>query len=367
MHTHSTLGMNSHQYVIIMAGGIGSRFWPFSRQANPKQFQDILGTGKSLLQQTVERVYPICPPENVYIVTNRDYYDLVKAQLPFMRDEQILLEPVMRNTAPCIAYAAYKIYSKDPQANLVVAPADHVITKEEAFTRALQTALDKTQNSQILATLGIKPTRPDTGYGYIQVDDSQKLGELSKVKTFTEKPSLEFAKAFLESGDFVWNAGIFIGSAKTFIQAFDHYEPEIAELFGGMATSYYTAEENTVIEHVYTRCKSISIDYAIMEKAEQVYVLPCDLGWSDLGTWKSLFEVSAKDTAQNVVHGTVLSYETTNTIVKTPADRLVVIQGLDNYIVAEYGNVLLICQKDQEQRIKQFLADANQLKGQSFS
>ncbi|MDW7693217.1 mannose-1-phosphate guanylyltransferase [Flammeovirgaceae bacterium SG7u.111] len=356
-----------NNYVIIMAGGIGSRFWPFSRKAHPKQFQDILGTGKTLLQQTAERFEGICPPENMYIVTNDIYFDLVKEQLPFMEDDQILLEPVMRNTAPCIAYASYKIAAKNPDANLVVTPADHIITKEEEFKRVVNSALNEASQHDILVTLGIQPSRPDTGYGYIQVKNSEQLGPLNKVKTFTEKPNEELAKEFVESGDFVWNAGIFIWKASSIIKAFETYSSEIGKLFSDISDKYYTPEEKEAIKLTYFQCKNISIDYGIMEKAQHVYVMRGDFGWSDLGTWKSLFEISEHDEKNNLVQANTLLYETSNTLIKvSDPDKLVVIQGLDDYIVAEKDNVLLICKKDQEQRIKQFVSDCKEQKGKSF-
>lgn len=351
-----------------MAGGIGSRFWPFSRTKHPKQFQDILGTGQTLIQQTVGRFETICPKENIYVVTNQDYEGLVKEQLPFMEDEQILLEPVMRNTAPCIAYAAYKIASKNPNANLLIAPADHIITKEEEFVRLAKEAMSETAKHQnILVTLGIKPSRPDTGYGYIQyVEHKDTIDNLLKVKTFTEKPNLEFAKSFLESGDYVWNAGIFIWHVQAIIQNFEEHLADIGEAFQEISSSYYTDKEESVIKTAYFQCRNISIDYGIMEKAHDVYVLPCDFGWSDLGTWKSLFAVSEKNKDQNVLQGNILTYDTKDCIVKTPDDRLVIIQGLENYIVAEKDNVLVICQKDQEQRIKQFVNDVKEKKGDQY-
>ncbi|MEM1136467.1 MAG: mannose-1-phosphate guanylyltransferase [Bacteroidota bacterium] len=356
----------NNNYVIIMAGGIGSRFWPFSRKKHPKQFQDILGIGKTLLQQTAERFKGVCPDENIYIVTNEDYYDLVKQQLPFMTDDQILLEPVMRNTAPCIAYASYKIAQKNPDANLIISPADHIILKEEDFKESVRKVLTETAKSNILATLGIQPSRPDTGYGYIQVLEDDKIGELQRVKTFTEKPNEQLAKEFLESGDFVWNSGIFIWSAKTIIDNFAKYQPEIAQLFTDVSNSFYSEKEKEAIKLTYYQCKNISIDYGIMENAEKVYVLKSDFGWSDLGTWKSLFEVSEKNTEDNVLQGNIMAYETKNTLIKMGSDRLALVQGLDNYIVAENDNVLLICHKDQEQRIKQFLKEVKANKGEGF-
>jgi mannose-1-phosphate guanylyltransferase len=359
--------MNSNNYVVIMAGGVGTRFWPYSRVTNPKQFQDMLGIGQSLIQITIERFKHICPDENIYIVTNADYYSLVKKQLPQLADEQILLEPVMRNTAPCVAYASYKIQKKNPNANIVVAPADQIIHKLDAFSEALLTAIEAAEREEVLLTLGIQPTRPDTGYGYIKMADIDSPSKVKKVKTFTEKPNLELALEFLESGDYVWNAGIFIFNVNTIIAAFKRYLPELHGIFHELKEDFYSPKEENSIKKAYSQCHNISIDYGIMEKADNVYVVPCDLGWSDLGTWKSLYEQSPKNKDGNVLSGNIMTYETSKSIIKMPEEKLVVVQGLDNYIVAEYQNVLLICQKDQEQRIKQFLDDAIKQKGTQFS
>lgn len=348
-----------------MAGGIGSRFWPFSRNSHPKQFHDILGTGKTMIQQTVARFEGVCPMENVYIVTNRLYASKVKEQLPFLNDDQILLEPMARNTAPCVAYAGYKIFSKNPEANIVVAPSDHVILKEEEFKRCILSALSETAQRDIIVTLGIKPHRPDTGYGYIQFLE-QSYGELYKVKTFTEKPELEMAKEFLKSGDFVWNAGIFVFNSKTILTSFEVHMPETAELFKLNYGAFYSKEEEKFIESTYSQCKSVSIDIGIMEKAENVHVLLCDFGWSDLGTWKSLYDISPKDENNNALQGSHLLYDTTNCIVRTPKERVVVVEGLDDYIVAEFDNVLMICRKDSEQKVKAFLGDAKENFGEKF-
>ena len=357
--------MNKNHYVVIMAGGIGSRFWPFSRTNYPKQFHDVLGIGKTLIQQTVERFNNVCPPENIYIVTNKLYKDLVKEQLPMLKDEQILCEPVGRNTAPCVAYAAYKISKINPNASLVVAPADHIILKEEAFERKIISALDAASSQDVLITLGIKPSRPDTGYGYIQFMDG-KSDDLKKVKTFTEKPILELAQKFIESGDFVWNAGIFIWSVKAVIKAFEKLLPDMAETFHEGSSSYYTEQEEAFIAKAYALCKNISIDYGIMEKSDNVYVMLADIGWSDLGTWKSLFDVSTKDANNNVIDANILTYDTKDCIIKTPKDKLVIVQGLENFIVAEFNKVLLICKKDEEQRLREFVADAKSKKGPEF-
>ncbi|TLV00023.1 mannose-1-phosphate guanylyltransferase [Dyadobacter luticola] len=346
-------------YVIIMAGGVGTRFWPFSRTDFPKQFHDVLGTGRSLLQQTVDRFEGVCPIENIYIVTSQEYKELVKEQLPALVDDQILLEPNRRNTAPCIAYACYKIASRNPNANVVVAPADHIILKEEAFKDTIRIALGATRNEDILVTLGIQPTRPDTGYGYIQyVPDKMTI---KKVKSFTEKPHLELALQFLDSGDFVWNAGIFVWNIQAFKKALIEFQPEIAEIFDGGEPHYYVETEDAFIQRAYQICGSISIDNAIMEKAENVHVVLSNFGWSDLGTWKSLYEVSEKDANLNVTDGNLLLFNTTNSIIKTPKEKLVVISGLDGYIVAEYDGVLMICKKEEEQKVKEFVAHAKEL------
>lgn len=349
--------MNRNNYVVIMAGGIGSRFWPFSRTNHPKQFHDVLGVGQSMLQQTAARFEGICPEENIYIVTNKDYYEHVKQQLPFLADDQILLEPIGRNTAPCVAYACYKISMKNPEANVVVAPSDHVILNTDKFKEIISLGLNATANNDILLTLGIRPSRPDTGYGYIQY--IPKEGDpIKKVKTFTEKPHLELAQKFIESGDFVWNAGIFIWNVKSILESFSKFLPEIAEVFEEGKKEYYTTKEQNFINTAYTQCKNISMDYGIMEKAENVYVLLSDFGWSDLGTWKSLYDISEKDKQENVVDANVLLYDTHNCIIKGSKDKLIVVQGLENYIVAEFDGVFMICQKDEEQRVKDFVADA---------
>lgn len=355
----------NNTYVIIMAGGIGTRFWPFSRTNYPKQFHDVLGTGRTLLQQTADRFSGICPPENLYVVTSEKYKALCQEQLPQLSDEQVLCEPIGRNTAPCIAYACYKISQRNPQANIVVAPADHIILKEEEFRRIIRIALDATVEQDILVTLGIQPSRPDTGYGYIQYIADSADKAIKKVKTFTEKPHLELAQQFLDSGEFVWNAGIFVFNVQAIIKAFAAFLPELAEVFEEGRPCYYTDNEVPFISTAYSLCKNISIDNGVMEKADNVFVVLSDFGWSDLGTWKSLYEVSNKDDRQNVIDGQVLLYNTQNCIIKTPRHRLVAINGLDGFIVAEYDNVLLICRKEEEQRVKDFVADAKE-KGAEF-
>jgi mannose-1-phosphate guanylyltransferase len=357
--------MNKDYYVVIMAGGIGSRFWPFSREKFPKQFHDVLGTGKSLLQQTAERYFNILPKENILVVTNKIYADLVKQQLPFMKDEQILSEPIARNTAPCVAYACYKIKQSNPNATMVVAPSDHVILKENEFESTIKIAMDAAAKSDKLITLGIKPSRPDTGYGYIQYIE-ENTDRIKKVKTFTEKPQLELAQKFLESGDFVWNAGIFIWNVNAIITNFQKHLPEMAEIFEEGSGKYWSKEEENFIGTAYSQCKNVSIDIGIMEKAEEVFVMLSDFGWSDLGTWKSLYELSNKDENSNVIEGNTMLYDVKNCIVKVPKEKLVVVEGLEDFIIAEFNDVLMICKKDHEQRVKDFVSDTKNKKDSKF-
>ncbi|MGD1840893.1 MAG: mannose-1-phosphate guanylyltransferase [Thermonemataceae bacterium] len=358
-----------NNFVVIMAGGVGTRFWPFSRTHFPKQFHDVLGVGKTLIQQTVERFEGVCPKEHIYIVTSKDYEEITRQQLPFLKEEQVILEPLRRNTAPCIAYACYRIAQRNPNANILVAPADHVILKEEEFKKIARNTLHSASKKEVFVTLGIKPTRPDTGYGYIQYHQRRNLlsifknFSLKKVKTFVEKPVEELAQQFLESGDYVWNAGIFVWNVQTIIKAFEKYLPEMAEAFSDIQATFYTPDEAAAIAKAYSLCKNISIDIGLMEKAakdeqDNVYVVLCDLGWSDLGTWKSLYEIQAKDRNDNVMVGKIMHYNTTNCIIKMPSEKLVVVNGLDNFIVAEYEDVLLICDKNDEQRVKDFVNDA---------
>lgn len=340
-----------------MAGGIGSRFWPMSRTAHPKQFLDILGTGQTLIQQTYARLMKICPEENIYIVTNEDYKTLIKEQLPSITDVQIVCEPGRRNTAPCIAYANYKIAAKNPDANIVVAPADHLILKEEEFVRVINLALDYTANNDSLVTLGITPSRPDTGYGYIQFNNLETT-EIKKVKTFTEKPNLELAKQFVESGEFCWNSGMFIWSLKTINTAFEELLPEVDNVFKEGLGKYNTQEEIPFIKEAYSTCKSISIDYGIMEKSKNVHVISADIGWSDLGTWGSIYTHLDHDDKENAIVGdNTMVYDSGKNIVNVPKDKLVVLQGLDDYIVVDTDDVLLVCKKEEEQKIKQFVND----------
>ncbi|MBN2349365.1 MAG: mannose-1-phosphate guanylyltransferase [Bacteroidales bacterium] len=355
-----------------MAGGVGSRFWPLSRMNKPKQFLDILGVGQTLLQQTYNRFKKIIPSENIYIVTNADYGDLVIEQLPEINKTQVLLEPMRRNTAPCIAYANYKINKVNPNAKIVVAPSDHLILKEPEFINVVQKAFNFVDENDSLLTLGIQPSRPETGYGYIQINGSNEKIEvnksLRKVKTFTEKPDLTMAKLFLESGDFYWNAGIFFWSLKSIMKAFRDDLPEVDNLFKEGIKAYNTDFEQDFISRTYPNCRNISIDYGIMEKAQNVYVLCSDFGWSDLGTWGSLYDHLSQDKNDNAIAGqNVFSYNTKNCIINiNNAKKLAVIQGLDDFIVVDTNNILLICKKEDEQKIKDFVNDIKLEKGNAY-
>jgi len=320
---------------------------------------DILGTGKTLIQQTFERLTKVCPSEQIYIVTNAQYKNLVLEQLE-VREDQVISEPSRRNTAPCIAYASYKIAKLNPDANIIVAPSDHLILKEDSFTEIVDIALAKTASTDCLITLGIKPSRPDTGYGYIQFDNEakDKKDKIRHVRTFTEKPDLKLAKTFLESGDFYWNSGIFLWSVRSIIKALEQHLPEVNALFKEGIDKYNTKEEADFIVRTYERCKNISIDYGIMEKADNVFVVLSDFGWSDLGTWGSLYENLSKNDNDNAIVGKkVYMYNSKNCIVNVPNDRLVVLQGLDDYIVVESQDTLLVCKKEDEQQIKQMVND----------
>ncbi len=354
--------MNKNYYAIIMAGGIGSRFWPISRTSYPKQFIDILGTGKTLIQSTYDRFLKICPKENIYVVTNDIYIELVKTQLPDMEYSQILGEPVMRNTAPCVAYGCFKIHNGNPDAVITVAPSDHLILDEAGFVNTINQSLETAQAHQCLITLGIKPSRPDTGYGYIQYTEEVIDNSFYKVKTFTEKPTLDIATSFIQSGDFLWNAGIFVWTAKAITKAFAQYLPEMNEIFEEADPHYNTDSEKAYISNVYQQCTNISIDYGIMEKANNVYVLPSEFGWSDLGTWASIYQLAEKDETGNaaIPSEKVILYNSSNCMVNVPGEKLVVIQGLNDYIVVEANNTLLICPRDQEQNVKKVVADVKQ-------
>jgi mannose-1-phosphate guanylyltransferase len=352
-----------------MSGGIGSRFWPFSRESYPKQFLDLFDTGRSLLQETFDRFAKIIPTGNIYVVTNKQYAQLVKKHLPELTDRQILPEPTRRNTAPCIAYAAYHIHAQNPDANIVVAPSDHLIRKEDVFLQDVQKALDFVRTHQALVTLGVKPSCPETGYGYIQSSESM-IGEFTKVKTFTEKPNTELAKVFQESGEFFWNSGLFFWNVNTVLDAFHKYLPEITARFDLGVDKFNTEKENAFIEESFPYCPNISIDYGIMEKAGNVYMLCVDFGWTDLGTWGSLHKSAPKDKGRNAIlkKSKAMLYDCSGNIVSlNDENRVVVLQGLKDFIVAESGNVLLICRKKDEQRIKQYVADIRIKYGKEFN
>lgn len=371
-----------------MAGGIGSRFWPFSRADKPKQLLDFFGTGRSLLQMTIDRFRPLVPIENMIVATNVAYKEQILAQVPDMKEDQVLCEPARRNTAPCIAYAVEHIraIAKSEDVNIVVAASDHLIMEEDKFRQTIAHAFDFVSEHDAILTLGMKPTRPETGYGYIQyiqeptalsLDNvsiksrvcldkvsttlNEKYADIYPVKTFTEKPNLEMAKVFLESGEFLWNSGIFIWNMRTIRAAFEQHLPEVARLFKEGEQWMGTDREEAFIEDIFPKCPNISIDYGVMEKAQNVYVLPSDFGWSDLGTWGSLYELSKKDETGNVsLHSQALFYDSKDNIVTLESGKLAVVQGLEDMIVAEENGVLLICKKGEEQRIKQFVADAQE-------
>ncbi|MDR0938838.1 MAG: mannose-1-phosphate guanylyltransferase [Mediterranea sp.] len=357
---------NKDNYCVIMGGGIGSRFWPFSRKTLPKQFLDFFGTGRSLLQQTVDRFKKVIPTENILIVTNAMYADLVKEQLPELSDGQILLEPARRNTAPCIAWAAYHIRALNPKANIVVAPSDHLILKEDEFLAAIEKGLDFVGRTDKLLTLGIKPNRPETGYGYVQIEGAPDEG-FYKVKTFTEKPELELAKKFVESGEYYWNSGLFMWNVNTIIKAVELLLPDLASTLGPGKEVYGTEREKAFIDENFPLCANVSIDFGVMEKADNVHVSLGDFGWSDLGTWGSLYDLSDKNEEGNVtLKCQSIFYNSKNNMVTLPEEKLVVIDGLEGYLVAESDNVLLICKKDEEHAIRKYVNDAQIKLGEDF-
>tara|TARA_R110002096_G_scaffold132768_2_gene283225 strand:- start:63340 stop:64422 length:1083 start_codon:yes stop_codon:yes gene_type:complete len=346
-------------YCVIMAGGIGSRFWPVSTSNYPKQFHDILGTGETLIQTTFNRLLKITDASKILVVTHKNYKGLVQEQLQGLPENNIILEPARRNTAPCIAYAAFRIQNEDPNAVMLVAPSDHLILNEEEFARVIQIASKEASESSHLFTLGIKPHRPDTGYGYIQFIDSDNANpEVKKVKTFTEKPNEEFAKQFIESGDFLWNAGIFIWSIPTLMKEMSSHMPDIFSIFETGKEYYGTDAEKGFVNKIYPTCENESIDYGLLEKSKDVYVIPSDFGWSDLGTWGSLYQLSSKDGNENAVYNdTTITYDSKNNLIRVPKDKLAVIEGLENYIVVDEDDRLLICKLENEQLIKSFVND----------
>ena len=338
-----------------MAGGVGTRFWPYSRNAKPKQFLDVLGTGKTLLQSTYERYLPLCLPENIWIVTHEEHADLVREQLPIANPDQVLCEPMRKNTAPCVAYAANKIFRQDPEAVMIVSPSDHLILHDTEFLSTIKKAVHQAKSQEKLITLGIKPSRPETGFGYIQFLEGKS--SLKKVKTFTEKPALALAKTFLESGDFVWNSGVFVWGVQAILKAFNKYLPELSEAFEEIRPRLFTADEKKLVSQVYAQSKNVSIDYGVMEKANNVYVALGDFSWSDLGSWSALHEASAKDSNNNVIDGDTLVYETRNSVIKGPKDKLIVVQGLNGFLIGIFGNVVIVCEKDKEELFRRFVND----------
>lgn len=357
---------NEHRYCVIMCGGIGSRFWPYSRTDNPKQFIDFLGTGRSLLQMSYDRIMAVVPEQNIFILTNAMYVAKIREQLPDVAPERILAEPARRNTAPCLAWAAYHIRALDPDASMIVTPSDHLITREREFESAVMAGFDFVETHDALLTLGIKPTRPETGYGYIQIGPVVD-GEIHKVKTFTEKPDIELARTFLRTGEFFWNSGIFLWKASTLIASLAENAPEINDVFAEGCDEFGTPDEAAFIARAFPSCLSISIDYAVMEKASNVYVETVSFGWNDLGTWSALYDISPKNRDGNVTQRCrVLAYNATGNIFAVKEDKLIVVDGLNDYIIADSGDALLICPKEREQRIKQMVNDAKVNYGDKF-
>ncbi len=350
--------MEKNNHLVIMAGGVGSRFWPMSTPESPKQFTDVLGCGRTLIQLTYDRFQGVVPPENIWIVTSARYADIVHEQLPEIPIGNILKEPCRRNTAPCIAYVSWRIKATDPKANIVVSPSDHIVMNVPEFQRVIAMALQFVEETDAIVTLGMKPTRPETGYGYIQADlaySSVRNKEIYRVDTFREKPDLETAEKYIMQKNFFWNAGIFVWNVSTIVNAFRVYQPAISEIFENMLPLYGTEKEQETIDEKYPLCENISVDYAILEKAEEIFVLPADFGWSDLGTWGSLLANTQRDVHGNSCIGpNITVYETYNSMIHTTQERKVVVQGLNGYIVAEKDDTLLICKLDEEQRIRQF-------------
>lgn len=356
-----TSKLNQNNNLVIMAGGVGSRFWPMSTEANPKQFIDVFGTGRTFIQMTYDRFKGIVEPENVWVVTSERYADIVAEQLPEIPKGNILLEPCRRNTAPCIAYVSWRIKAKNPKANLVISPSDHLVTDVVEFQRVISSALSFTAETDSIVTLGMKPTRPETGYGYIQADLSEaslRNKEIYRVDSFKEKPNLATAMEFVKKKEFLWNSGIFIWNVHTIVNAIRIYEPSIASIFESLMPVYGTDKEQEAINENFPKCENISIDYAVMEKADEIFVFPANFGWSDVGTWGSLHTLAPVDKdGNNVIGENVHLYESKNCVVHVTEEKKVVVQGLDGYIVAEKDNTLLICKLEEEQRIKEFSAN----------
>lgn len=350
-----------------MAGGIGSRFWPMSRTRYPKQFLDILGMGRTLIQQSYDRYSKVVPPANVYVVTSHEYVDIVRAQLPELPASNILAEPSRKNTAACIAYIAFHLQAKDPDAVMIAAPADHLVTETEQFIQTASKALDFVETVNSLVTIGIKPTHPNTGYGYIQHEMMQAAPDVFKVKTFTEKPSEEIAKAFIASGDFLWNAGIFTWKVSTVLTAFESHLSEVFEVFAAEKEHFNTPTEREAIQRIYPQCTNVSVDFGVMEKASNVFVIPASFGWSDLGTWNSAWDNMEKDYFGNAVVGkNVMVVDANNCMVHAPDKKLVLLQGLRDYIIVDTEDALLICKKDKEQQIKEYVAEVKRNMGEHY-
>lgn len=350
--------MNENNYLVILAGGAGSRFWPISSEELPKQFLDILGCGRTLIQLTLERFNGLIPKENVWVVTAEKYREIVMEQLPEIPSSNILCEPCRRNTAPCICYVSWKIKKLNTKANIVVSPSDHLVVDIQAFQSAIDDSLSFAAETDAVVTLGLKPTRPETGYGYIKADltySSSRKHNIFRVDEFKEKPTLEVAKEYIQSPNYLWNSGIFIWNVNTIINAFRVYEPEVSSIFEGLMPYYGTDKEQNKIDESYPQCKNISVDYAILEKAEEIFVFPASFSWNDLGTWNSLREQSDMDKYGNVCIGdNIKLYDTYNTIVHTCNKKEVIVEGLDGYVVAEKEGKLLVCRLSEEQRIKLF-------------
>jgi mannose-1-phosphate guanylyltransferase len=357
---------NQHTYVAIMAGGVGSRFWPGSREARPKQFLDMLGVGKSLLRLTFERFLPLCPASNIFIVTNAAYKGLILEQIPELTENQILCEPSRNNTAPCIAYTAFKLAALDPDANIIIAPSDHIVLKEQAFLEKIRTALGFASSREALVTLGIQPSRPDTGYGYIQKGEEAESGVFS-VKRFTEKPDLATAEAFIASGEYVWNAGIFVWNVRSILNAFKTLSPDIFDILRQGEGQWNTAGEQAFIDKYYPTTPNISVDFAIMEKAPNVYTVPSEFGWSDLGTWASLYAECPKDEHGNVVQGDrIVALDVDDCLIRSPKGKLVVLKDLKDYIIVDEGDALLVYPKSKEQEIKQVTSVVRERYGELY-
>lgn len=361
--------MAENKFLIIMAGGVGTRFWPESRVARPKQYLDMLGTGKSLLQLTFERFLPIFPLENIFVVTSTRYLDMTAEALPTLPAENILAEPVARNTAPCIAYAASKIHTLNSNAVIFVSPSDQFVAEESRMKEIVESAMEACMRNPYIMTLGIKPSRPDTGYGYIQfMEEKESKNTFRKVKTFTEKPDPEIAQVFVESGEFLWNSGMFCFSMDTFRKALQEFLPDMYDLFESLKPAFGSKEEMKKTEEIYSRCLNVSIDYGIMEKAPNVYVIPANITWSDLGTWGSSYDYfKEKDAKANAVSGKVMLYDSSGNLVKiSDSSKLVVLQGMKDFIVVDTGDVLLICKKDKEQKVRDFVADVRKNFGEKY-